>query len=168
VNEFYYYIDPWLIAPYRWLADGAWAWWLGTMILAVEVVAVGWLTVALGKRANRSTLRASESETSQMHEMSMEALKSGDKPSYKAFNKLANDAFGKRFFQMAALGIGSLWPAFIAAGWLQERLYGVSIPLPGLPGSATWLQGYVGCYLVVRLGWWGAVRLRGDRKAKAR
>jgi hypothetical protein len=129
---------------------------------------LGWLTVAVGKRLNRTAFEASATETQAMHDKSIEALKAGEKGAYKAFNKLANDAFGKRFFQMAALGIGSLWPAFITAGWLQERFQGVPIPLPGLPWSVGWLQGYLTCYLVVRLGWWGGRRLGKSRRAKAK
>lgn len=32
-------------------------------------------------------------------------------------NKLANEAFGRGFFLKAAMGMASLWPAFLAAAW---------------------------------------------------
>jgi hypothetical protein len=148
------FLDPLLIAPYRALADPVLAWWLATLLLAGLSILLGELTLALGKRLNRAPLAEHAGEAKSMQEKSMAALKAGDKTAYKAMNKLANESFGHAFFQRAALGAASLWPAFLAAGWLQRRFAGVPIPLPLSGGEINlgWLQGFLVCYLGLRLG----------------
>ncbi len=42
-------------------------------------------------------------EAEKYQELSMEALKAGDRPAYKAANQLANEAFGKSFFMQVAM-----------------------------------------------------------------
>jgi hypothetical protein len=148
------FLDPLLIAPYRALDDPVLAWWLATLWLAGLSILLGELTLALGKRLNRAPLAEHAGQAKSMQDMSMAALKAGDKPAYKAMNKLANESFGRAFFQRAALGAASLWPAFLAAGWLQRRFAGVPIPLPLSGGEINlgWLQGFLICYLGLRLG----------------
>ncbi len=158
-------LDPILIAPYRLLDDPALAWWLGTLWVALLSVLMGEITTSVGKRLNRRILEKSASEAREMEKNSMNALKAGDKAAYKAMNKLANESFGHAFFQRAALGAASLWPAFIAAGWLQRRFEGLEVPLPGLDLAAGWLQGFLICYLSLRLGLALARWLRKRRRA---
>lgn len=154
MEEINLFLDPLLIVPYRALDNPVWAWWLGTLWISALSILVGELTLTLGKWLNRATLAEHAGEAKSMEAKSMAALKAGDKAAYKAMNKLANESFGHAFFQRAALGAASLWPAFIAVGWLQRRFADVPIPLP-LPGvelSLGWLQGFLICYLVLRLG----------------
>ena len=44
-------MDPWCIAPYRWLPDlPEWGYMVGTCVLAVQTVVLGLLTLRLGQR----------------------------------------------------------------------------------------------------------------------
>lgn len=145
-------IDPLLIDPYRLLDDPVLAWWLGTIWVAALSIVAGELTLALGKRLNRRTLDQHAGEAKDMQAKSMAALKAGDKAAYKAMNKLANESFGRSFFQRAALGAASLWPVFLAAGWMNRRFAGLDIPIWGDQLSVGWLQALIICYLGLRLG----------------
>ena len=147
-------LDPFLIVPYRWLDDPVWAWWLGTWVLVLLCITLGELTLRLGQRLNRASLEELEGQSKKMHDGSLQALRQGDKPSYKAMNRLANEAFGRGFFLRAAMGMASLWPVFLAAGWLDARFEGLVIPLPGLGLGLGWLPAFVSLYLLSRLAWW--------------
>lgn len=150
INQF---LDPILIIPYRWLDDPVGAWWLGTAVLTLACLALGELTMALGRRLNRAKLREMDEQAQKMHDGSLQALRQGDKGSYKAMNKLANEAFGRGFFMKAALGMASLWPAFLAAGWLEARFQGLVIALPGLDVGLSWLPVFLALYILGRLVW---------------
>lgn len=151
MNELNQIIDPWLIVPYRWLEDPVLAWWLGTLVLALWCLLLGKATLALGQRLNRASLDKTSKDASQMQATSMQALKAGDKGAYKALNKLANEAFGRSFFLRAALGASSLWPAFLAVGWLQKRFAEMEIPLPGLGLGLNYVAGFLVCLLGLHL-----------------
>ena len=123
-------VDQFLIAPYRWLKNPMAGWWLGTWILALWSTLLGRLTMALVMRMNLSHVKEGLAETGLRHTQSMNALKAGDKKSYKAINKLANEAYGKTFFLQVAMAAASLWPIPLALGWLQLRFSEVRFPLP--------------------------------------
>jgi hypothetical protein len=123
-------MDSFLIAPYRWPKNPMVGWWVGTFILAVWSTILGELTVALAFRANRSHVREAVQEMVERHNQSMNALKAGDKGSYKAINKLANEAYGKTFFLQLAMASASLWPVPFALAWMQSRFSNVHFPLP--------------------------------------
>ncbi|MBW1713549.1 MAG: hypothetical protein JRJ59_10415 [Deltaproteobacteria bacterium] len=144
-------VDPFLIAPYRWLANPFLAWWLGTFVLCLWAALLGELTLAAAFRINRFRIEEKVQETGKYHSASLKALKSGDKKSYKAINKLANESFGQTFFLQIAMGMGSLWPAFLAAGWLQERFGEVRFPLPGLESTTNFVPGFILLYILARL-----------------
>lgn len=156
LNQF---LDPFLIIPYRWLADPVWAWWLGTWVLVVLCLSLGGLTARLGRRLNRQSLGQLETETKTMHDNSWQALRQGDKTAYKAMNKLANEAFGRSFFLRAAMGVSALWPAFLAAGWLDYRFHGLAVPLPGQDFGIRWQPAFLLLYLGTALAWWRLKRL---------
>jgi len=123
-------IDQFLIAPYRWSHNPMVGWWLGTFILALWATLLGRLTMAMVMRMNLSHVKEGLRETSMRHNQSINALKAGDKESYKAINKLANEAYGKTFFLQVAMAAATLWPIPLALGWLQLRFSGVRFPLP--------------------------------------
>jgi hypothetical protein len=154
-------LDPFLIIPYRWLSDPVWGWWLGTWVVVLLCISLGELTLLLGKRLNRASLTELDGQTRQMHDNSLQALRQGDKGAYKAMNKLANEAFGRGFFLKAAMGMASLWPPFLAAGWLSARFEGLVIPLPGLGLGLGWLPAFLSLYLLSRLAWWRLKRRLG-------
>jgi hypothetical protein len=123
-------IDSFLIAPYRLPDNPLLGWWVGTTILALWSVLLGEITLAIAFRANRFRIEELGQEMSDRHNQSINALKSGDKSSYKAINSLANDAFGKTFFLQIAMACASLWPAACALGWLQIRFSKIMFPIP--------------------------------------
>lgn len=99
-------------------------------MLALWATLLGRLTMALVMRVNLRHVQEGLAETSLRHTQSMNALKAGDKESYKAINKLANEAYGKTFFLQVAMAAASLWPIPLALGWLQLRFSDVRFPLP--------------------------------------
>ena len=122
-------VDQFLIAPYRWLKNPMAGWWLGTTALALWATLLGRMTMALVMRVNLSHVKEGLAETSMRHTQSMNALKAGDKKSYKAINQLANEAYGKTFFLQVAMGAATLWPIPLALGWLELRFSEVRFPL---------------------------------------
>jgi len=147
-------VDPFLIAPYRWLGQPLAAWYLGTFILCIWATILTEITLAGAFYLNRKRLREVTTQTYEFHERSMNAKVAGDEKSFKAINRLANDAFGKTFFLQMAMGMASLWPAFLGAAWLQER-FGevVFFKLPGWLGGHElgFVAPYAVLYIVCRI-----------------
>lgn len=144
-------IDPFLIAPYRWVDPPFLGWWLGTFILACWAAILGELTLAAAFRINRKAVKERLDETSHYSERSINALKSGDKKSYKAINRLANEAFGKSFFLMTSMGMSSLWPAFFAAAWLQKRFGDLRFSFPVLDEGLNFVPCFIISYVLARV-----------------
>jgi len=116
---------------------------MGTFALALISVILGELTISM------------TADMIKMNNLSIMALKSQDKGSYKACNDTANDAFGKYFFNMIAYSASSLWPAFFALAWMQTRFGQVEFPLPyplqlALP-STGYFAIFLLCYVVSRI-----------------
>jgi len=163
------WLDAILIGPYRWPADPVWGWWLGTLVLALWSLVLGELTLAVAYRVNRHLVERNNREMIQRQRQSLQALRLGDQRAYKGLNKLANEAFGKGFFLQIAMGASSLWPAFFALAWLQERFQGVPIPLPALGLGTNFVAGFIGCYLLLRVMYWRIkVALRRRRGGRGR
>lgn len=144
-------IDPVLIRPYRWFDGPMLSWWLGTFFVALWAAVIGQVTMALVNRVNRDVVKEQMDETSMYQERSMNALKSGDKKAYKQINKLANEAFGKSFFTLAAMGMASLWPVFFAAAWLEKRFGEFVFTLPAWAGGVefSFLAPFIILYIAV-------------------
>ena len=104
--------------------------YLGCAVLSLACVVVGQITIAIAFFWNQKFIDRDNQEMVHMHNLSVKALLSKDKPAYKSCNKVANDAFGKVFFSQIALSISSLWPIAFAAGWLQTRFEDVAFALP--------------------------------------
>ncbi len=153
MSELLHLVDMVLISPYRWITDPVWGWWLGTFVLAGWATLVGELTLAMVFHLNRRYVDEMNQEMQDRSRQSMNALKAGEKRIYKGLNELANEAFGKAFFLQIAMGASSLWPAFLAAGWLEVRFGDVPILLPGGMGEVTYISGFIVIYLLVRIGW---------------
>lgn len=151
VDWLLYGADHFLIAPYRWVDHALLGWWLGTFILAVWAAVLGELTLAVAYRINRAAVKERLDETSMYHQRSINALKSGDKSSYKAINRLANESFGKSFFLMMAMGMSSLWPAFMAAAWLQKRFGDIRFPFPFVGEGLNFVPYFLVCYILARI-----------------
>ncbi|MFH1350820.1 MAG: hypothetical protein ABII26_07755 [Pseudomonadota bacterium] len=124
-----YYADSFLILFYRITGYSFFDYLIGTTILAFLCVVIGEISVSLALRFNKRYIDALTHEMTIKERMSMEAYEAGDRASYKALNKQATDAWGKRFFTMVAYSAGILWPIPFALGWIQSRFEGVEFPL---------------------------------------
>jgi hypothetical protein len=148
-------IDPVLIAPFRFFNDPMTGWWAGIVALAFWSVLLGELTMAIVFRINRSAVAEKMDETAYYHEQSMKAKQAGDETAYKGINKLANEAYGKSFFLMIAMGMAALWPAFFAAAWLDMRFGEIVFTLPKWAGGLelNFLAPFILCYVGMRVGY---------------
>jgi len=144
-------IDPFLIAPYRWLSNPLLGWLWGTFVLSMWATILGELTLALAYRVNRSKVKEVAEETEDLLEKSLAAHRAGDKRSYKAINRLANEAYGKTFFLQMAMGMSALWPAFLGAAWLQERFGKITWPLPWVGYELNFVGPYLVLYILARV-----------------
>jgi hypothetical protein len=128
---------------------------LGTFILALISVILGELTISLALRYNKVHVNAITDDMVKMNNLSIMALKSRDKKSYKACNDTANDAFGKYFFNMIAYSASSLWPAFFALAWMQTRFSQVEFPLPYpveiIMPAIGYFPTFLLCYILARI-----------------
>ena len=146
-------IDPVLIAPYRFFDDPMLGWWVGTFVLALWAAFLGELTLAVAYRVNRGPIARSSERTLYYHEQSLKAKQAKDEGAYKKINRLANEAYGKTFFLFIAMGMGSLWPAFFAAAWLNERFGAIVFKLPHWAGrfELSFLAPFVLLYIAARV-----------------
>ncbi len=128
-------IDGLLIAPYRWFQDPVLGWFAGTFALAAWSTVLGQLSLALAHRGNRGLIRRLLSKTRYYHEQSLRARGAGDRKAYRGINRLANESYGRSFFLLLAMGMGSLWPAFLALAWLDLRFGDLTFPLPAWTGG---------------------------------
>lgn len=145
MHPFYLFLDQYLIWFYR-LTGSPWVdFFLGTLVLACLTLLIGEVTISLAYRFIRKRIDHSAAEATKYQDLSIDALKAGDKAAYTAANKLANDAFGKSFFQQATLSAAFLWPVFFALAWMQYRFLDLEFPLP----FDGWSLGYIGIFLLL-------------------
>jgi hypothetical protein len=145
MHSFFRFLDPYLIWFYR-ITGHPWAdFLLGTMTLAFLALLMGECTIALAFLAARRRIDQTTAEASKYQNLSINALKAGDKETYQAANKLANDAFGKSFFLQIALSAAFLWPIFFALAWMQHRFLEVEFPIPYTKYSL----GYIGVFILL-------------------
>lgn len=145
MHPVYLYLDPYLIWFYRLSGSAELNFLLGTLALAVLSLLVGEFTSFLASFIVRRHFEQVTGEAKRYQDLSMEALKAGDRPSYEAANKLANEAFGKSFYSQVALSATFVWPIFFALGWMQHRFLDVVFPLPLIGFSL----GYIGVFLIL-------------------
>jgi hypothetical protein len=138
-------IDQYLIRFYR-LTGQAWVdFVVGTFALVCISLVIGEVTVFLAYRFTRKRLAGKTAEAEKYQNLSIDALKAGNKEAYKAANKLANDAYGHTFFQQVALSSAFLWPVCFALAWMQSRFLEVEFPIPGTP----WSLGFIGVFIII-------------------
>lgn len=146
-------LDPYLIRFYRLTGYVLLDFYLGTFVLALHALALGELSLWLARRLVGSYLEETAARAKHYHDLSIEALKAGDKAAYEAANKLANEAFSKSFFQQLALSGAFFWPAPVALAWMQYRFLGVEIPLPGTDFSVGFIGAFILCYIPAYFLW---------------
>lgn len=147
------WLDAALIFFFRLPGDATAGFYLGSFVLAVLTVFLGDVSQALAHRINRSHFQSQTKDMVHLHNLSIKALRQGDKEGYKAANKLANDTFGKAFFTRAALFTVSIWPLPFAMGWLAGRFQGVDIPLPFGSTAVGYNTVFLPVYILTRVAY---------------
>lgn len=152
---FWGYLDQVLIVVYRITGNPVFDFFLGTFIVAMLAVVVGEFTISIAYRLNRKHLKVLNTKMVGMNNLSLDALKSGNKEEYKTRNKEANDAFGKVFFNAVALSAANLWPVFFCLAWMQTRFMGIDFPIPFTGWAANYVVVFLICYILSRIlfGW---------------
>ncbi len=148
----FYYIDTFFISFYRISPIPIVGYLIGTFFLAFCCVVVGEFTYSISWWLNRGLLNKDGREMIRMHNLSFTALSVKDKPSYKACNHEANEAFGKYFFLQIAIGLASLWPAPFALAWMGTRFSAVDFrlpfELPGIGHSVGYAASFIPIYIL--------------------
>ena len=151
----YQIIDKAIIPFYRLTENPLIGYYLGTLVLSLASVIAGEYSIAFAFRLNKVMIKREADRIDHFQNLSFEALKAGDKEAFKACNGIANEAYGKSFFTQITLSAASLWPAFLALGWMQYRFSEVefhlpfSVPLIG--GTFGYFATFLLCYITVRI-----------------
>ncbi len=139
------WIDPYLIWCYRITGHALGDFLLGTLAAAILALLVGELTSFLASSVVRRRYQEVAGEAKKYQNLSIEALKAGDRPAYEAANQVANEAFNKSFFMQVALSATFFWPVFFILGWMQVRFLEVEFLLPFVGFSL----GYIGVFILL-------------------
>lgn len=127
MQSIFFALDPFFIAPYRWISNPEVAVWMGSLVLSLWCIFAGEISSIFIYHVNRAYYAKLNEKMVRMHNLSIEAIKQKDKANFKAANTWANEYFGKVFFAQAAFFAVSLWPVPFALGWMQTRFTGVDI-----------------------------------------
>ena len=134
LDQLYLIIDAVLITFYRLTGIPIFDYLIGTFCLSMLAVILGELSVSLALKFNRTYIDGLSAEAERLEKLSFEAHEAGNEEGYRGLNKAATDAWGKKFFTMAAYSAGILWPIPFALGWMQIRFHEVEFLL-GFPLS---------------------------------
>jgi multisubunit Na+/H+ antiporter MnhB subunit len=143
--SFFVFLDPYLIWSYRSPDNAYVGFCLGTLVLVLICLVLGEITISLAARLLEKHLENLTVEAVRYQDLSIAAAQAGDKASFQAVNKLANEAFGKSFFPQVALSMARLWPVPFALAWMQYRFLEIEFPLP-LVGLSL---GYIGIFIII-------------------
>jgi hypothetical protein len=128
-SNFYFLADSFLIFFYRAIGIPLVDFFMGTFVLAFLCVVIGEISISLALRFNQRYIDEMTTEMETKEKLSMEAYRVGDRVSYRALNKEATDAWGRRFFTIIGYSAGILWPVPCALGWMQTRFADVQFSL---------------------------------------
>ncbi len=153
-------LDPFFIFPFQisleWTGQSMISFLFGLFVLSFIVTLVGELSMAGMYILNRKHYRKINEEMVSHHNLSIQAIAEKDKKSYKACNKIANEAFGLNFFSKAALFSASLWPVPVAMGWLSYRFdtidFALPFTIPHVGASVGYAAFFIPMYVVIRVG----------------
>lgn len=112
-------IDSYLTGLFLLTGDPVVNYFIGSFLLAMGCVVTGEVTLSLAIRWNRQHIENLKLEVRRRESQSIRAYEMGDRTSYQALNKAANDAWGRHFFTMTGYSAGVLWPVPFALGWMQ-------------------------------------------------
>lgn len=147
----YTLIDSFLMFFFRLPGHPLAGYWLGTSVLALASWAIGEYSIALAFRLNKAMIKKETRKIDHYQELSFAALRAGDKSAFKACNSIANEAYGKSFFTQVTLSAASLWPLFIALGWMQYHFSDIEFAIPLTGWTVGYLSTFLICYIAVRL-----------------
>jgi hypothetical protein len=149
------FLDPWFIAPFRWLPSSTAGYLLGIAIIALQCILLGDLSATLVTYLNRGYLKKIQDKMDRNHNLSEQALMQGDKESYKAVNRQGLDAFGYQFSMGAAIFCVSIWPMPFTLAWLHLRFaeapLELAVKLPLLGQSVHYFASFLLMYIAVRM-----------------
>jgi hypothetical protein len=151
MHPVYLFLDRYLIWFYRLTGRAEVDFFLGTLALACITLLVGEFTSWLAASVVRRHFTEVAEETKKFHDLSLEALKAGDRPAFEAANQVANEVFSKSFFMQMALSASFFWPIFFALGWMQNRFQEVEFPLPWVDLRLSYVGAFVPLYIAAYL-----------------
>lgn len=144
-------LDNLLIVLYGVTGNPLFDYFLGTFLVALLAVIIGEFTISVVYLVNRKHLEGLNATMATHHNLSIAALKSGDKKEYQVQNKQASDAFGKVFFNSIALGAAHLWPCFFVLAWMQVRFADLRIPVLFTEWTVNYVFVFLVCYVLARI-----------------
>lgn len=146
------WLDALLIAPFRWPASPYLGMWLGSTLLALWCLILGELSYALVFLLQRRRLSQMQDDMVRLHNLSVDAIHSGDKVAYLAVNSLAQEKLGNNFFATAAAGMTAIWPLPFALAWMAQRFEGIVLyHLPGTTRSLGYVFVLLSAYIAEKL-----------------
>lgn len=143
-------VDPLLVQLFLLTKDPVVNFFIGSFVLAMGCTIIGEATIILAIRWNRSHIENLKEKVRHHERLSIQAFEMGDRQSYQALNKAANDAWGRHFFTMTAYSAGMLWPVPFALGWMQVHFANVRLliafPFSLLVGETV---GFAFCFIPI-------------------
>ncbi len=147
MNQLFLSVDSFFIWSYRLSGYAPLDFFVGTFFLALVAVVIGEFSISFAFLLTRKSIQHVQDQMVNYQNLSIDALALGDKKSYKAANKLANDAFGKTFFMQIGLSSARVWPAFLAVAWMNTRFYEVDFEVPFIGGTIGFLPIFILLYV---------------------
>lgn len=147
---FFLWLDPYLIWFFRLTGDALVDFFLGTAVMAFLALMLGKMSAALVLAASRRHTRKLADEAKKYHDLSIQALQAGERATYEAANKLANEAFGRSFFLGVAQSAAFFWPVGLVLAWMQYRFFGLAFPIPLLG----WPISFMGVFILFYISVW--------------
>ena len=123
------WLDPYLITLFRFSGVALLDFLVGTFLLGLLAVIVGSVSSFLAAQANGKFVQETTDEMKRYERLSVKAAQAGDLGAFHAANKLSNEAFGRSFFQGAAVSTAFIWPVFFALDWMRFRFSAVDFPV---------------------------------------
>lgn len=146
------WLDAFLIAPFRWPANPIAGMWLGSSLLSLYASFIGEAIGAGLFFLHHRYYTSMQDDMIRYHNISVQALHSGNKEAYLAANSIAQDSFGKSFFAQATIGIASLLPLPFALAWMAQRFEGIELyRIPGTSIHAGYVFVVLTTYIVCRI-----------------
>lgn len=155
LNRFYYMVDGPLIYSYRLTDIPIVDYMIGTFVLSMIAVLIGELTVSIALKANMPYIGELSRTMKEKEALAIRAYENGDKKGYKALNKEATDAWGKKFFSMMGHSAAILWPIPFALGWMQTRFqdvaFEVTVPFSYVIDTVGYTFSFFPIYILARI-----------------